>query len=149
MMEVLKSTWSGLGALLLPVVILGGIYGGIFTPTEAAAVGVVYSLLVGGLVYRELKLKELPQILINTMITSAIRLPTRINSGIASSGKESKPVTIRWATRTNGFILVTARNVIVDKPIEKATGTPRKIRRNINKNIIPAVIVFPPFPEFP
>ncbi|MGI6449154.1 MAG: TRAP transporter large permease [Desulfitobacteriia bacterium] len=72
MMEVLKSTWSGLGALLLPVVILGGIYGGIFTPTEAAAVGVVYSLVVGGLVYRELKLKELPQILINTMITSAM-----------------------------------------------------------------------------
>ena len=72
MKNVLKSTWSGLGALLLPVIILGGIYGGIFTPTEAAAVGVVYSLLVGGLIYRELKLKELPQILINTMVTSGM-----------------------------------------------------------------------------
>lgn len=46
-------------ALLMPVIILGGIYGGIFTPTEAAAVACVYGLLVGFLVYRSLHLKEL------------------------------------------------------------------------------------------
>ncbi|MFA5536399.1 MAG: TRAP transporter large permease subunit [Bacillota bacterium] len=70
--NVLKSTWSGLGALFLPVLILGGIYGGIFTPTEAAAVGVLYSLIVGFVVYRELKLKDLPTILIKSMETSAM-----------------------------------------------------------------------------
>ncbi len=71
-MNVLKATWSGLGALFLPVLILGGIYGGIFTPTEAAAVGVLYSLIVGFAVYRELKLKDLPTILIKSMETSAM-----------------------------------------------------------------------------
>ena len=44
---------------LMPVIILGGIYGGIFTPTEAAAVSVVYGLFVGMVIYREVKLKDL------------------------------------------------------------------------------------------
>lgn len=55
--EILKRTWSALGALLLPIIILGGIYGGIFTPTEAATVCVVYSLLLG-VIYRELTLDK-------------------------------------------------------------------------------------------
>ena len=42
---------------LMPVIILGGIYGGIFTPTEAAAVSVVYGLFVGMVIYKEVKLK--------------------------------------------------------------------------------------------
>lgn len=46
---------EGIWALLLPVLVLGGIYGGVFTPTEAAAVSVIYALLVELLVYRELK----------------------------------------------------------------------------------------------
>ncbi len=54
--EFLKAFW----ALLMPVIILGGIYGGIFTPTEAAAVSVVYGFLVGLLIYRELPLKKIP-----------------------------------------------------------------------------------------
>lgn len=68
----LKNTWSALGALLLPVIILGGIYGGIFTPTEAASVGVVYSLFVGTAVYHEIKIRDLPKILINTMKVAAM-----------------------------------------------------------------------------
>jgi len=48
--------------LLMPVIILGGIYGGIFTPTEAAAVSAVYGLFVGLVIYRTLKLKDLPKI---------------------------------------------------------------------------------------
>ncbi|MFV0313740.1 MAG: TRAP transporter large permease [Anaerotignum sp.] len=57
--RAMKETWDAKWALLSPVIILGGIYGGIFTPTEAAAVAVVYSLLVGCLVYKELNLKQL------------------------------------------------------------------------------------------
>lgn len=52
-------------ALMMPVIILGGIYTGIFTPTEAAAVAAVYGALVGFCVYKELKLKDLPRTLLN------------------------------------------------------------------------------------
>ena len=48
------------------VIILGGIYGGIFTPTEASAVAVVYGFFVSFFIYRELKLEDLPKILLNT-----------------------------------------------------------------------------------
>ncbi len=47
-------------ALLMPVIILGGIYGGIFTPTEAAAVSVVYGFVVGLVIYREMDIKKIP-----------------------------------------------------------------------------------------
>ena len=57
--------------LLMPVIILGGIYGGIFTPTEAAAVSAVYGLFIGFVVYRTLKLKDLKKILIDTASTTA------------------------------------------------------------------------------
>src|SRR5699024_8926368 len=45
-------------ALLMPVIIIGGIYGGFFTPTESAVVAVVYSILVGSLIYRELNIAK-------------------------------------------------------------------------------------------
>ena len=47
-------------ALLMPVIILGGIYGGVFTPTEAAAVSVIYGFLVGLVIYKEMDLKKIP-----------------------------------------------------------------------------------------
>ena len=59
-------------ALFMPVIILGGIYGGIFTPTEAAAVSVIYGLVVGMFVYKELSLQQLPQLLMNAGKTTAI-----------------------------------------------------------------------------
>ena len=55
---------------LMPVIILGGIYGGIFTPTEAAAVSVVYGLFVGMVIYREVKLKDLFDILVDSAKTT-------------------------------------------------------------------------------
>ena len=57
--------------LLMPVIILGGIYGGIFTPTEAAAVSAVYGLVIGIFVYKTLKIKQLKKILIDTASTTA------------------------------------------------------------------------------
>ncbi len=59
-------------ALLMPIIILGGIYGGIFTPTEAANVAVVYGLVVGLYVYRELRWRDLPEILKSSAISSAM-----------------------------------------------------------------------------
>ena len=67
----LKLFWKALGALGLPVLILGGIYGGVFTPTESAAVGIVYALIVG-FALRELKIKDLPHILISSLKTSTM-----------------------------------------------------------------------------
>ena len=55
---------------LMPVIILGGIYGGIFTPTEAAAVSVVYGLFVGMVIYREVKLKDLFDICVDSAKTT-------------------------------------------------------------------------------
>lgn len=57
--------------LLMPVIILGGIYGGYFTPTEAAAVSAVYGLFIGVFVYKTLRLKELKKIFIDTASTTA------------------------------------------------------------------------------
>lgn len=62
-----KAFWG----LLMPVIILGGIYGGIFTPTEAAAVSVVYGLIIGVFVYKTVKLKELWAIIIDSASTTA------------------------------------------------------------------------------
>ncbi len=57
--------------LMMPVIILGGIYGGIFTPTEAAAVSAVYGLFIGIFVYKTLRLKELKKIFIDSACTTA------------------------------------------------------------------------------
>ena len=54
----------------MPVIILGGIYGGIFTPTEAAAVSVVYGLFVGMVIYREVKFRDLIDIFVDSAKTT-------------------------------------------------------------------------------
>ena len=66
-----KMFWKALGALGLPVLILGGIYSGIFTPTESAAVGIVYALIVG-FALGELRIRDLPRILISSLKTSTM-----------------------------------------------------------------------------
>ncbi len=70
--EVLHAFKDAFWALITPVIILGGIYGGIFTPTEAAAVGVVYGLFVGFVVYRTLTLKDLYELLVDSCVSSAV-----------------------------------------------------------------------------
>jgi C4-dicarboxylate transporter DctM subunit len=59
-------------ALLTPVIIIGGIYGGIFTPTEAAAVAAVYGIVIGMFVYKELKIKDFPKILFQAVISTTL-----------------------------------------------------------------------------
>ena len=70
-----KSLWHafihGIEAVLLPLIILGGIYSGLFTPTEAAAVAVMYALLVGLFGTKRLRLKRVPVLLYNTCLSSA------------------------------------------------------------------------------
>ena len=75
-----KASWAerrhalfdGVWALMLPVLILGGLRGGLFTPTEAAVVAAVYSLLVSVFVYREVKFKDVVKLLVEAANTTAI-----------------------------------------------------------------------------
>jgi len=69
-----KSFISALPAILLPVIILGGIYSGILTPTESAAVAVVYSLFVGMFIYKEVKLNEIIPMILDSGKSSAMIL---------------------------------------------------------------------------
>ncbi len=59
-------------ALFMPVIILGGIYGGVFTPTEAAAVSCAYGLFVGSVIYRELTARKLYQIMYGAVVSTAM-----------------------------------------------------------------------------
>ncbi|MFC1725776.1 TRAP transporter large permease, partial [candidate division KSB1 bacterium] len=69
---VLKNFISALLSLILVFIVIGGIVAGIFTATEAAAVAVVYAFILSVLVYREVKITDLPDILIKTVTTTAI-----------------------------------------------------------------------------
>jgi tripartite ATP-independent transporter DctM subunit len=77
-----SATWKAAWALLMPVVILGGIYGGVFTPTEASAVAVFYALLVGMVIYREIGFKDLLPILRKSAISSAVVMFIIANAGM-------------------------------------------------------------------
>jgi tripartite ATP-independent transporter DctM subunit len=79
---VLPATRQAAWALLMPVVILGGIYGGVFTPTEASVVAVFYALLVGMGVHRELTLKALLPVLRKSVISSAVIMFIIANAGL-------------------------------------------------------------------
>ncbi len=70
--EVIKSIRDGFWALLSPVIILGGIYSGIFTPTEAACISVVYSIIISLFVYKDLTWKGLKDVFLDTAVLNGI-----------------------------------------------------------------------------
>lgn len=72
--DVLRAGRKAILAILMPIIILGGIYGGIFTPTEAAVVAVAYSFLIGFVIYREITLVSLVGILRQSAVTTAVVL---------------------------------------------------------------------------
>lgn len=69
--ERIEAFMSAIPGLIMPIIILGGIYGGVFTPTEAAAVAAVYGLFVGVFIYRKIKIRDLFGIFVESGITSA------------------------------------------------------------------------------
>ena len=72
MREIWLAFKDSVWALLAPVILLGGMFSGVFTPTEAAAVADLYALFLGFVVYRTLRVKDIPAILINTAETTGI-----------------------------------------------------------------------------
>lgn len=69
--QVAKTLRDGIWALLMPVIILGGIFGGIFTPTEAAAVAVLYALIISLFVYRDLSFRDLPKTFVEAAVATS------------------------------------------------------------------------------
>lgn len=95
-----KRAWA---ALLMPIIVIGGIYGGIFTPTEASAVAVFFSLVVGSLVYKELTVAKLWAVLKDSALSSAMVMLIIAAAALFSFllSKSGAPVMLtEWAAAT-------------------------------------------------
>jgi C4-dicarboxylate transporter DctM subunit len=116
--EVFKSAREAFWALLMPLIILGGIYGGIFTPTEAAVVSAVYGLVIGIFVYGELKLKDLPDIFVKSAVTSAMVMYVIATASAFSWIMSNKQIPMRIANfiidiAPNSFVLFLFLNILL------------------------------------
>ena len=105
-------------AILMPVIVLGGIYAGIFTPTECSVVGVVYTLVVGMLVYRELTWEKLKKSLIDAALTSATIMiifgPATTFGRLLTMGKIPAMVTnAMLAFSSNKYVIMLLINIML------------------------------------
>jgi tripartite ATP-independent transporter DctM subunit len=105
---VAKALWTGMGPLLAPVILLGGMFSGVFTPTEAAAVTVLYALLLVGPIYGSLRLSDLPQMMVKTGETTGVVLFVLATGSILSYALTSEKV---------GMALVEACSGIIGNPV--------------------------------
>ena len=116
--ELLAAVKDSILAINMPVIILGGIYGGVFTPTEAGAVAVIYSLLVSAFIYEELDLRTIRTVIIKAGISTSV-----VFFVIATSQSMSWLITVSrvsaelaaWivSVSSNPFVLVTMINFIL------------------------------------
>lgn len=108
--EVMKSFRGSTLGVGIPVIIIGGIYGGIFTPTEAAGVAVVYSLIISMFVYRELSWKGLYKAMVDSAVTT-----TGVMIILSSAGVFSWLLTTQGVTAdiTQGILSVSQNPVVV------------------------------------
>jgi len=105
-------------ALFMPVIILGGIYGGIFTPTEAAAVAVVYSFIVGVLIFKEINLDRTIQIILKASVNTAVVFFVIATSSsfswlLTSLQVPAKVAAAMLEVSRNPFIIVLFLNVVL------------------------------------
>ena len=105
--EILQAFKDAIWALLAPVLILGGIYLGIFTPTEAGAVAVIYGLLVGFLIYRNLTLPTFYMILVESAVTNAVVMLIVALAGVFGWTN----VTLGIIERISQFLVTSTPNV--------------------------------------
>lgn len=103
--EILEALRRSIWALMAPTVILGGIYTGIFTPTEAAVVAVFYSLFVAVLVYRSLTLGDFVQILVDAAVTSSVIMYIVVFAGLFT-----------WVASVIGVIDLAAKFIVSISP---------------------------------
>lgn len=110
----IKAFW----ALMMPVIILGGIYGGVFTPTEAAAVAVVYALILGLFVYKEMKISDLPDMFKDAAVSSGavmliISAASLFSFLISLSGMPNAVGAWAQATFTSAWSFLLAINILL------------------------------------
>lgn len=116
--EKINTFKGAIPAILMPVIVLGGIYGGIFTPTECSVVGVVYTLLVGKFIYHELTFKKLKESLVEAAITSATIMiifgPATTFGRLLTIGKIPTMVTDAMLSfSTNKYVIMLIINVLL------------------------------------
>ena len=103
-MEVLRSFRAGILALLMPVLLLGGIYSGWFSPTEAAAVALAYALVVEVVVYRELSLANYGAVLMETVVLLGKLLPLVAIAASLNTILDYEGITQSWVASISGAI---------------------------------------------
>ncbi len=101
---------SSIWALLMPVIILGGIFGGVFTPTEAAAVAVVYALIISLFVYKDMTWKELPGVFVDGAVSTAtimvmVGLSKASSYVVVTSGLPQQML--------DGFTAITSNRIVI------------------------------------
>jgi C4-dicarboxylate transporter DctM subunit len=114
--ELIKAIWDAKWALIMPIIILGGIYGGVFTPTEAGVVACAYAVVVGFFVYKELTFKNLAKVLLdNTTFVGQMMLtfaPAAALGGIlAMLDVPNSLVNTLMAISTNKYVILLLINV--------------------------------------
>lgn len=115
--EVLSALGDAFWGLLSPVIVLGGIYSGIFTPTEAAAIAVVYSFIVSKFIYKELSNAKLMETLFSTAKTTGIILLIIMNAGVFSwvltqQGIASQLTELALSLTTDKYVMLLVINII-------------------------------------
>lgn len=103
--EILIALKDSIWAIMTPVIILGGIYAGVFTPTEAAVVAVFYSLFVAVFIYRSISWRDLIRILVDASVTSSVIMFLVVFAGIFT-----------WAASVIGIIDLAANFIIKISP---------------------------------
>lgn len=114
----LKAFGKTIWAFGMPVLIMGGILGGFFTPTEAAVVSVVYALFVCFFIYRSLTLKELPSILLTAAVTTAVVMIILANAScfawiISAERGPQKLVVLFQSITTNRYLTLFMINILL------------------------------------
>ncbi len=116
--NMFKSFWDAKAALVMPIIILGGIYGGIFTATEAAVIAAVYGILIGLFVYKELKLKKLWSIFKDNAVfiagTMFVMAPARATGSVfAFLGVNEAVSNFIFGISSNYFMVLTLIFIIL------------------------------------
>jgi C4-dicarboxylate transporter, DctM subunit len=103
--EILLALKDSIWAILSPVIILGGIYTGVFTPTEAAVVAVFYSLFVAVFIYRSLTFRDFIHVLVDAAVTSSVIMFIVVFAGIFT-----------WAASVIGIVDMAANAIVAVSP---------------------------------
>lgn len=116
--EAFRCVWDAKWALICPIIILGGIYSGIFTPTEAAIVSVVYAIIIGVFVYKELTLKDIYNTLLESMATNGmimflLAFATGFAKYVTLAQVPQQIVTAILGFTSNRFIILLLINILV------------------------------------